>query len=75
MTIDPVSIGQHGWDEFLHAYNNFCSSHGGAPLFNQSHLLTRTQIEQAFGERCETFRRYRRRFDRLLNTYFEELLA
>ncbi len=78
MTVDPVSTGQPGWDEFLHAYNDFCSSYGGAPLLNQSHLLTRTQVERAFGERLGSFRRYRERFDpdgRPLNAYFKELLA
>jgi hypothetical protein len=78
MTFDPVSTGNPGWEAFLVAYNEFCSQHGGAPLFNQTGRLTREQIERAFGERLKTFEGYRRRFDpgeRLLNDYFRILLA
>jgi hypothetical protein len=78
MTFDPVSTGNPGWEAFLVAYNEFCSQHGGSPLFNQTGRLTRTQIEKAFGERLKTFEGYRQRFDprtRLLNTYFRMLLA
>ena len=51
MTTDPVSVGQHGWDEFLHAYNNFCSSHGGAPLFNRGTAAVGVvcQVKQGIG--------------------------
>ena len=31
LTLDPVASGDHGWDEFLRAYNDFCSRHGGVP--------------------------------------------
>ena len=78
MTIDPVSTGDPGWEEFLTAYNEFCSRHGGVPLFNQTFGLTRPQVEKAFGHRIDRFRGYRERFDpsgRLLNRYFAELLA
>jgi FAD/FMN-containing dehydrogenase len=78
MTIDPVSTGDSGWEEFLAAYNTFCSDHGGVPLFNQTYGLTRDQVERAFGDRLELFRSYRERFDpsdRLLNGYFAEVLA
>ena len=77
MTIDPVSTGAPGWREFLHAYNEFCSQHGGTPLLNQSWGLTREQVERAFGERVARFEQARRNFDpgdRLLNPYFRELL-
>ena len=77
MTVDPVSTGDPGWNEFIEAYNEFCSVRNGVPLFNQSRSLTRTQVERAFGERIETFRRFRTQFDpdnRLLNAYFKELL-
>ena len=78
MTIDPVATGDPGWEEFLTAYNGFCSEHGGVPLFNQTFGLTRPQVEKAFGDRIDLFRACRDRFDptdRLLNRYFKELLA
>ncbi|MPZ99145.1 MAG: FAD-binding protein [Dehalococcoidia bacterium] len=78
MTIDPVSTGNPGWDQFLVSYNEFCSQRGGVPLFNQTKWLTREQVERAFGDRVETFRAYRRRFDpddRMLNDYFRNVLA
>jgi L-gulonolactone oxidase len=46
-------------------------------LFNQSNLLSRWQVEKAFGDRLRTFERFRDRFDpeeRLLNAYFRQLL-
>ncbi len=78
MTIDPVSTGDPGWEEFLAAYNEFCSAHGGVPLFNQTFGLTREQVQRAFGGRLDVFRAHRDHFDptgRLLNRYFAELLA
>ena len=77
MTFDPVSTGDAGWEEFLVAYNDFCSRHGGSPLFNQTNSLTRAQVEKAFGNRRGIFEDYRSRFDpteRLLNQYFRKLL-
>jgi FAD/FMN-containing dehydrogenase len=77
MTFDPVSTGDAGWEQFLVAYNDFCSRHGGSPLFNQSNSLTRWQVEKAFGDRLAIFESYRVRFDptgRLLNEYFKHLL-
>src|SRR6185503_1953775 len=32
MTVDPVGTGDPGWQEFLKAYNEFCSERGGRPL-------------------------------------------
>jgi FAD/FMN-containing dehydrogenase len=78
ITFDPCSTGNDGWEPFLRAYNNLCSELGGVPLFNQTNLLTRPQVEKAFGDRLKFFDRYRRRFDptdRLLNPYFRELLG
>jgi len=78
MTFDPVSTGNPGWEEFLRAYNELASGLGGTPLFNQTNLLTRAQVQKAFGDRLGTFDRYRRRFDptdRLLNDYFRELIV
>jgi len=78
LTIDPVSTGSPGWRDFLTAYNEFCSEHGGSPLLNQTWGLTPDQLRTAFGDRLERFESRRRTFDpegRLLNGYFKELLA
>jgi FAD/FMN-containing dehydrogenase len=78
ITIDPVSTANPGWPEFLSAYNEFCSNHGGVPLLNQTPLLTRPQVEKALGARWRTFADSRRAHDpqnRLLNSYFKELLG
>ena len=77
ITIDPVSTGNVGWEEFLLSYNEFCSQRGGIPLFNQTKSITRSQVEKAFGDRLSTFEVYRKRFDptqRLLNEFFRQLL-
>ena len=78
MTIDPVSTANPGWEEFLLAYNQFCSDRGGTPLLNQTKGLTRAQVEKALGERWKTFAATRKTFDpqdRLLSPYFRELLG
>ena len=72
-----LSTGTPGWEEILSAYNEFASEHNGVPLFNQSHLLAREQVTQAFGDRLAMFEKHRHRFDpaeRLLNDYFHEFL-
>lgn len=78
ITFDPVSTGNFGWDTFLREYNSLCSELGGTPLFNQTNLLTRAQVDKAFGERIAYFDKYRKQYDptnRLLNNFFRELLA
>ena len=78
MTIDPVSTGGAGWREFLKAYNQFCSDHGGAPLPNQTFGITPAIARKAFGERLSTMAAARENFDpagRLLNTYFRDLFS
>jgi hypothetical protein len=78
ITFDPVSTGNFGWDTFLREYNTLCSELGGTPLFNQTNLLTRTQVARAFGDRLALFEKYRQRFDptdRLLNNFFRELFV
>ncbi|HTS66228.1 MAG TPA: FAD-binding protein [Candidatus Acidoferrales bacterium] len=78
MTIDPVSTGNPGWSDFLIAYNQFCSAHGGIPLFNQTDSITPAQVQQALGDRLKTFAEVRRSYDpggRLLNAYFRDLLS
>jgi FAD/FMN-containing dehydrogenase len=76
-SIDPVSTGGPGWDEFLKAFNAFASEHNGHPLFNQTKHLTPSQVRKAFGKRWEEFARARRARDprdRLLSSYFADLL-
>jgi hypothetical protein len=77
ITIDPVSTCGPGWNEYLVAYNEFCSRNGGAPLFNQTPFLTHAQVKKALGPRLEKFLEYRKRFDpgdRLLSPYFSDFL-
>jgi len=78
ITIDPASTGGAGWDDFLRAYNELCAELGGVPLLDQTSLLTRAHVDRAFGERIARFAVVRGRYDpadRLLNPFFEELLA
>jgi len=78
MTIDPVSTGNPGWKTFLTAYNQFCSDGGGIPLPNQTYGITRAQFRKALGARLQTFADARKTYDpgnRLLNAYFQDLLA
>lgn len=78
LTIDPVSAGEEGWDEFLDAFNAFCIERGGRPLLNQTPRLTATQMRKAFGERLDLFETTRNRFDpddRLLSPFWQDLLA
>jgi FAD/FMN-containing dehydrogenase len=76
-SIDPVSTGGPGWDDFLKAFNAFASAHGGHPLFNQTKHLTAAQVRKAYAERWDAFARARRQrdpTDRLLSRYFANLL-
>lgn len=78
MTLDPVSTGQRGWDEYLKAYNAYCSDAGGVPLFNQTKHIAPHQAKKAFGDRLSRFEEYRARYDptdRLLNPYFRDRLT
>jgi FAD/FMN-containing dehydrogenase len=78
ITIDPVSTGNPGWNEYLAAYNQFCSDNGGIPLMNQTLGITRAQAKKAWGDRLKIFAETRRQYDpndRLLNDYFRNLLA
>jgi hypothetical protein len=77
ITIDPVSTGNPGWKDFLAAYNQFASDHGGIPLMNQTFGLTNAFVQKALGDRWRTFAVARNAFDpggRLLNNYFRSLL-
>lgn len=78
MTVDPVSTAGPAWPAFLDAYNEFCSHHNGAPLFNQTARLTAAQVAKAYGVRLEAFRALQRSCDpdhRFVNRYFAELLG
>lgn len=77
LTLDPVASGAAGWDEFLRAYNEYCSDHGGVPLFNQTKWITPIQAYKAFGDRIEKVRLHIEKYDpegRLLNDYFRQRL-
>jgi len=78
MTVDPVATGDDGWQDFLKAYNEFCSQRGGRPLFNQTRWLTPEQARRAFGSKLDLFNEIRRRYDpadRMLNEYFAGFFA
>lgn len=78
MTVDPVATGDPGWQEFLVAYNDFCSTRGASPLFNQTRSLTPAQARLAFGDRLDTFNTIRKTYDpedRLLNEYFASMFS
>jgi len=77
MSIDPASTGGPEWEEFLHAYNEFCSKEGGKPLFNQTPFLTPQQAREAFGSRLDELNAYRQKWDpeeRLLDSHFRAML-
>ena len=78
LSIDPASTGGKEWEDFLRAYNDFCSARGGEPLFNQTPFLTSEQAQKAFGGRQKLFADYRRQADpdnRLLDSYFRDFLS
>jgi hypothetical protein len=78
LTLEPSSAGDKGWDDFLIDFNDFASSHGGTPTFNQTRALTPEHVARAFGERAKLFRALRKRTDtlnRLGNSYFANLLG
>lgn len=78
MTIDPISTGNPGWWTFLAAYNQLSSDSGGIPLPNQTFGITRAQMQKALGARLKSFAAARKTYDpdgRLLNSYFQDLLA
>jgi FAD/FMN-containing dehydrogenase len=78
MTIDPVSTANEGWDEFLQAYNQFCSDRNGVPLLNQTYGLTRAIVQKAYGERLSIMQDARKTYDpsdRLLNDYFRTIFG
>ena len=78
MTLDPVSTANPGWQDFLTAYNQWCSDNGGFPLLNQTPSLTSAIVQKAFGSRLQQFADARKQYDptdRMLNAYFSSLLS
>jgi len=78
LTVDPVTTPGPGWDEFLKAYNAWCSERGGSPLFNQTKWTTPAQARAAFGARLDQLEVLRRQYDpddRLLNEFFAGILG
>lgn len=78
MTIDPVSTANPGWDDFLIAYNQFCSDRNGVPLLNQTYGLTTAMVQKTFGDRLTAMQTTRKQYDpkgRLLNDYFRTLMG
>lgn len=77
ITIDPVSTGNPGWDEYLDAYNQFCSERNAKPLLNQTPGLTAAMVQKAYGDKLAVLENTRKQYDpgdRLLNSYFRSLL-
>lgn len=78
MTLDPVSTGNPGWDEFIGAYNRFCADRNGKPVLNQTALLTPELARQAYGDKLATLEQARRKYDpsgRLLNGFLRGILS
>jgi hypothetical protein len=78
MTIDPVSTANPGWEDFLLAYNQFCTDRNGVPLLNQTPSLTAAIVQKAFGDRLTALSDARKQYDptgRMLNDYFRVLLS
>ena len=76
LTLDPVSSGSRGWNEFLVAYNEFCLQHNGKPLFNQTPEITALQAKAAFGPEIGIFQDYRHQYDpqdRFYTEFFRNL--
>ncbi len=63
LTLDPVATGLFDWEDFLVAYNEFCSQHDGTPLYNQTGSLTPHQSQKAFGAEIAEFQAYRKKAD------------
>jgi hypothetical protein len=77
-TLDPVSTANPGWDDFIVAYNQWCSDRNGLPLPNQTPGITPAILQKAYGPRLKQLEDTRKQYDpgdRLLNNYFRELLT
>ena len=77
-TLEPRSTADEGWNDFLVDFNDFCSRLGGRPLFNQTRGLSRDQARRAYAGRLVNFSNLRKKVDphdRLLNAFFDQILA
>lgn len=83
MTLDPlrpVTKNQKlmdAWDTFCYAYNEFAVQHGGKCTFNQTKVLSKSQVEKAFGDKWNQFKNAREAADpenRFLSNYFSKLI-
>jgi hypothetical protein len=77
-TIEPSSVGDQGWDDFLMDFNEFAHKAGGTPTFNQTRALRPEHVSKAFGDRLKLFRSLRKRTDpinRLQHSYFANLIG
>ncbi len=83
MTLDPVRPVTKNkklmeeWDAFCYAYNEFAIQYGGKCTFNQTKELAPHQVEKAFGDKWDRFKKAREESDpgkRLLSGYFRRLM-
>ena len=83
MTLDPLrpmsrdAVVMMEWDRFCSAYNEFAVSHGGKCTFNQTKVLSKSQVERAFGDKWVRFKQARDEADpdrRFLSDYFRTLM-
>jgi len=75
MTSDAVVMGD--WDKFCFAYSEFAVAHGGKCTFNQTKVLSKSQVERAFGDKWDRFKEAREDADpdrRFLSGYFKTLM-
>jgi FAD/FMN-containing dehydrogenase len=83
MTLDPLrpmagdAKLMAEWDDFCSAYNEFAVQHDGKCTFNQTKVLSKSQVERAFGDKWDRFKKAREAADpgrRFLSGYFERLM-
>jgi len=83
MTLDPLrpmtsdAVVMADWDSFCFAYNEFAVAHGGKCTFNQTKVLSKSQVERAFGDKWDRFKQARETADpnqRFLSAYFKTLM-
>ena len=83
MTLDPLrpmtsdAVIMLEWDKFCSEYNEFAVAHGGKCTFNQTKVLSKSQVERAFGGKWDRFKQARDEADperRFLSDYFRTLM-
>src|SRR5205823_4728512 len=63
MTLDPVRPVtknkklMESWDKYCFAYNEFAVQHAGKCTFNQTKMLSKKQVEKAFGDKWDQFKK------------------